>query len=86
MLVVIFGGLWWLYATPGGEQVRGAYHGSVDAAEARKMQGVTCPTCHRTSVERVTAGQRITSGVAGGILFSKKARAQFHCRGCGNYW
>lgn len=55
-------------------------------AKVRAPSGVTCPTCHSSSVERVTLGVRAVSGVAGGFLFSKKARAQFHCRNCNYYW
>lgn len=47
---------------------------------------IHCPTCNGTSVQRVTATQRLVSGVAGGLLFGTKARAQFQCTACGYYW
>ena len=47
---------------------------------------VTCPSCHTKNPQRVTGGQRVRSAAAGGILFSRKAKAQFHCLNCNYYW
>jgi hypothetical protein len=46
----------------------------------------TCPTCGGTRVRNVGPGERVVSGVAGGLLFSKKARAQRQCLRCKYYW
>jgi hypothetical protein len=58
----------------------------VRVAKQRPAANVMCSTCQSKAVERVTLGTRAVSGIAGGILFSKKARAQFHCFTCGYYW
>ncbi|MFZ4760917.1 MAG: hypothetical protein ACOYLX_22345 [Burkholderiaceae bacterium] len=47
---------------------------------------IRCPTCQSIQVERVTLGQRAVSGLVGGLVFSKKARASFQCRKCGYLW
>lgn len=46
-----------------------------------------CPTCHHDGlVFRVRVGQRLVSGMAGGLVFSRRARAQFECRHCHYFW
>jgi hypothetical protein len=47
---------------------------------------VECPNCHTKNAERVKVGSRVASGVVGGLVFSRKARAQFHCLTCSTYW
>lgn len=54
--------------------------------QARLVPNASCPTCRSTAVERVSLGTRAASGMLGGLIFSKKARAQFHCRSCNYYW
>lgn len=87
-LIVIFAiAAFLLYCTDWGRQ----YQAKEDAKRAAKQQarlqpGASCPTCHNSGVERVTLGTRAVSGVMGGLIFSKKARAQFHCLTCNYYW
>lgn len=47
---------------------------------------VKCPACGTARPRRVGVGERVGSGVAGGILFSQKARAQFQCEYCRYLW
>jgi hypothetical protein len=50
------------------------------------LASIECPTCKGSGVERVTAGQRLASDAAGGLLFGRKARAHFTCTNCGYSW
>lgn len=64
---------------------------AASAAAARRSQppgavGVRCPSCQGAEVRRVSGGERARSGIAGGLLFAKKARAQFACANCGYFW
>lgn len=45
-------------------------------------KGVKCPACSSTAVRHVGLAERAVGGVAGGLLFSKSARAQFRCTNC----
>lgn len=44
--------------------------------------GVRCPACQSQQVVKVPLGRRVSSGVAGGLVFSRAARAQFQCQSC----
>jgi hypothetical protein len=79
-LALVAAGLWALRNAARREQSRPA------AVAAPVPAGVKCPTCSSGSVHRVTAGQRAMSGVAAGVLFSRRARAQFRCSNCGYFW
>lgn len=41
-----------------------------------------CPVCSSSDLRRISTSERVVSGVAGGLLFSKKARSQFQCLTC----
>lgn len=54
--------------------------------EAQRMALIKCPTCQQAGARRVGIGQRAGSAVVGGLLLSRKARAQFQCNYCGYLW
>lgn len=62
----------------------------IEKTAAKKRQrvvtSVSCPSCGKNQCERVSPGERATSGLAGGLVFSRKARAQFRCQICKYYW
>ncbi len=69
-------------APPGGS----AAPRSTPQSPAAPPTGVRCQTCGSGSVARITIGQRAASGLMGGLVFGKKARASFQCRSCGYVW
>lgn len=76
----------WAAREKAGRQARSRT--GLERREARTQAPTTasCLTCGGGDVERVRMGARVVSGVLGGLVFSKKARAQFHCRTCSYYW
>lgn len=54
--------------------------------EAMNLLAVDCPSCHLHLARRVSSKERVASGLGGGLLFGRKARAQFQCLGCGYLW
>jgi hypothetical protein len=54
--------------------------------EAQRLALIKCPTCQQAGARRVGIGERAGSAVAGGLLLSRKARAQFQCTYCGYLW
>lgn len=46
-----------------------------------------CPSCQSIGTAyKIPTGERVGSAIVGGLLFSRKARATFHCRTCGYNW
>lgn len=85
LIVVVY--LVWYFGTDAGKAKQQRETAKRDAKrQSRMVAKANCPTCRSSSVERVTIGTRAASGVMGGLIFSKKARAQFHCRSCNYYW
>ncbi len=81
----VIGYLIWRKYTPEGQAVT-QRHRMTKEAKLVVPSGVSCPTCHRDSVERVGLATRAISGARGGLIFSRRARAQFHCLSCDYYW
>jgi hypothetical protein len=54
--------------------------------QAKTVETMTCPACRNLSVRPLAGVERVASGVAGGLLFSRKARAHFQCSSCGYTW
>lgn len=57
-----------------------------DSESEQETSTPACPTCRSRSIKRLTLAARGLSGVTGGILFSRRARAHFTCRDCGYNW
>ena len=51
-----------------------------------RVPSARCRTCGSAAVYRIPLSARVTSGVAGGLLFGKRARSQFECGSCGGLW
>lgn len=75
----------WYFGTKAGKEKQ-ARENAERAARLAAPPGVVCPSCASTSVQRMTLGTRAASGIAGGLLFSKGARAQFRCNNCRYLW
>lgn len=56
------------------------------ARDREILSTVECPSCHHFGARRVGMGERTSSGLIGGLLFSRKARAQFQCSRCDYLW
>lgn len=70
----------WIYAKMAASK-------AAKAQQAATAPTIECPTCHVVGdVEPVKTGDRVSSGLTGGLAFSRRARAQFHCTHCGFYW
>ena len=57
-----------------------------DFANRRIVPGVYCPACNQAMAMRYTTGERVLSGLAGGLIFSRAARRTFRCLNCGMFF
>lgn len=69
------------FAAPAGKEI-------VAPQTKPTIEGVKCPTCQSSSVERITAGKKLGHVLAFGIFAPafKKVRSQFECKSCGYKW
>lgn len=72
------------------QRARIVSHIKQEEATRNVGDGVTqtprCPTCQSDDVRHLSLTSRGISGLAGGLLFSRRARAHFTCKSCGYNW
>jgi transposase-like protein len=68
------------------DKLRAALDAKAARASVAAVDDVVCPHCGHHEAQRITAGQRVSSGVAGGLIFSRAARASFRCGHCRGYF
>lgn len=44
--------------------------------------GITCPYCHSTNVEKITMGKRVVKGWLWGVAAANTLVKEWHCKNC----
>jgi hypothetical protein len=62
--------------------------GVIQLRRVLKRGAMSCPSCHSTQIERISAAKKAVYVALLGILAPafKSTRSQFKCNACGNKW
>jgi hypothetical protein len=79
-------GLFANYRVSPSERARFQARQQANVARKRRVEGVTCPSCHQQQAERISRSKKAGAGAAFGVLAAGYASKTFKCQNCRYTW